>query len=167
MPVYYFGFGESIEVLTDWLPYPKDVHALAVFSGTTAFLCSFIGRTISWIALARASLFNVFALGLLVVAGSIDAHPFIHWGRGAWLIAFAASYASLFFLEYHLAPKWLGRAHAVYLWMIAFIGCVEGVWLMEEYLPSDSVWPLIWSSIGPLWAGFNRVLGQQAGDMAL
>ena len=129
--------------LTGWQSYPKDIQAVAVFSGITAFLCSFIGRLISWKALARASLFNVFSLGILVLVGSSSEHPFIDWGREAWLLAFSATYASLFLLEYHLSPRWLGRAHVMYLWMIAFLGCMEGAWLMEEYLPVESVWPLV------------------------
>nr|MBX2822908.1 DUF2339 domain-containing protein [Rhodothermaceae bacterium] len=139
----------GLEVLTDWLPFPKDIHALAVFSGVTAFLCSFFGNAVSWTALARASLFNVLTLGLLVVIGVIDGHPFVHWGALAWLLAFIATYASLNVLEPHHSPRWLGRAHVMYLWMIALLGCAEGVWLMEEYVLADSVWPLVGSLLVP------------------
>lgn len=159
-----FWLAGGVDQIMDWWTYPREVHALVVFSGFTALLCSLVGRVLVWPAFARMSLFNAIALGLLVIASSVEAHPFIHWGGLAWLGAYVATYASLYLLEPHLSLRWLGRAHAFYFWILAFLGCVEGAWVMGEFLAPDSVWPLWGSLVIPLiLVLFVLILSRQDG----
>ena len=141
-----FWLAGGLDQILDWWTYPREVHAMVVFSGVTAFLCSLLGRVLVWPSFARMSLFNVMTLGILMFVGSINGHPFIHWGGLAWLGAFVATYASLYLLESHLSPVWIGRVQAFYFWIMALLGSVEGAWVMNEYLAPDSVWPL-WGSV--------------------
>ena len=148
--LFFWLIGGGMEIVEKFT-WRKSIHGWLLFSGMTALLCTFVGRRLSWSPLIRSSLFNVPVLGILVLASSIDSHPFFgSWGALAWLGTLSATYASLYLLESHLSQPRLGQVHAVYLWILAFLGSIEVAWYTAEIVERDSAWPLIGGMLIPV-----------------
>ncbi len=102
-------------------------------------LAAWAARRLQWPDLGVAGLLVLPTMAVsLVVALSVQAHPFEDYGWAVWLLAFGAHFAVLRWRT-HLPSELLDGLHAGGLWVLVLLVCTEVRWQVERI--GDGVWP--------------------------
>ena len=146
--LWWFGAGVA-EISRHLSSFDQHSATLGFLAASVAAL-AFLRQRLEWKHLAYPPLLLLPAMLVLTLDWLFRApHPLAYWGIVAWPTSFLAQYWVLWRLE----ADWK-RAAPVYhcgaFWLGVFFLCWEGLWVIEQLVPSGPTWPFVVWAVVPL-----------------
>ena len=143
-------FGAGVGELSRQLSSYDQQSAVLGFVAASAATIAWLRRRLDWTHLAYPPLLLQPVMLVLTMTGLVTTpHPLAQWGAIVWPVSFLVQYWVLWRLEAdwkRAVPVW----HRGALWLGVFLMCWEGVWLIEQLVPSGPTWPFVVWALVPL-----------------
>lgn len=146
------------EIERNYLP-EEFASALLLFCSASTMLMTMVARKVVWRQMLIAQLIFLPAMIISLSIGlqilGYDSHLFAGWGKAVWPIALFTSYRLLYLVEEEWPRRVAEIWHAATLWLLLFLLCHEGAWLVLRIPGLGETWSLICWGLIPAAALFS------------
>ncbi len=143
-------FGAGVAEISWHLSWPDQHSATLGFVAVSVAALVFLRRRLAWNHLAYPPYLLLPVMLVLTLPWLVsEPHPLAHWGAVAWPTVFLTQYWVLRRLEGDW-KRWALAYHSATLWLGVFFMSWEGLWIIEQAVPSGPTWPFVVWAVVPL-----------------